>query len=705
MKVSNDRRPSFSALLAAVLCLPFWQSSTSLLTAASLSAGHIVVGAGAESIDCALEVDGTCQQKNPIKNEAAAEEATNPSVGAALECGVYMAPSTLGEATNMGMYAGRAFQKDDVIQSEIAIPLMFREWGSHKPGYMDGELWDRYIWEGSVADLDPVTDLNREDARAVFVPGIGCTINGIMDMNNLESTHGSIYDTVGLHRSKDAGAGAFCPYHFSNTTAVTDIPPGGELFATYGEAWIPSIPGAQITLEAQLVAAEEFLRDDYWPWIQARADKLSDDFKEKLWKITSKEFPLYSQTFTVLPQSSWAKVEEALKVEPPETSVVKKFIRTQSVRTLDWLNTHGYCQDHIRPAKSTIPQAGYGAFASRTLPQGTIVGYSPLIHMGEHGRDIYWIQYPEEADPIERKAKRRYDLILNYSFGHKNSTVLLAPYGGMVNYINHDKKRANVKVRWPHKELVAHKPWFLDKTPSQLRDTTEKIGLSFEYVALRDIPEGEEIFMDYGDEWEAAWNEHVQKWYPVPESIGYVHRSNWPEDYIRTVEEEPYPDNLVTICMESFVPMDDGSNDWFKPLVETSYRVYCRALKRTKKSESEDEENEESESESSYVYQVELDLNVDGKETKVVVDGVPDTGIFLVDRAYSQDWHLPNVFRHEIMIPDDVMPPAWLNGPPPPPREDDDGVIETQYPVTPGGGDDSVDDADSDDDDSDDSED
>ena len=34
------------------------------------------------------------------------------------------------------------------------------------------------------------------------------------------------------------------------------------------------------------------------------------------------------------------------------------------------------------------------------------------------------------------------------------------------------------------------------------------------------------------------------------------------------------------------------------------------------------------------------------------------------DKAFSQDWHLPHAFRHEIMIPDDVMPRSWLNGPP-----------------------------------------
>ena len=75
----------------------------------------------------------------------------------------------------------------------------------------------------------------------------------------------------------------------------------------------------------------------------------------------------------------------------------------------------------------------------------------------------------------------------------------------MVNYINHksanDGDGPNVRIQWPTEELIAHKPEWLQKDINFLRDTIDKIGLSFDYVALRDIKEGEEIFMDYGDEW------------------------------------------------------------------------------------------------------------------------------------------------------------------------------------------------------------
>jgi hypothetical protein len=71
----------------------------------------------------------------------AAEECTIEADGSSTcieqpVCGVYMAPSTLGEETNMGIYTGHTLRKNDSVNfPEIAIPLQFREWGEHKEGY------------------------------------------------------------------------------------------------------------------------------------------------------------------------------------------------------------------------------------------------------------------------------------------------------------------------------------------------------------------------------------------------------------------------------------------------------------------------------------------------------------------------------------------------------------------------------------------
>ena len=53
------------------------------------------------------------------------------------------------------------------------------------------------------------------------------------------------------------------------------------------------------------------------------------------------------------------------------------------------------------------------------------------------------------------------DIVLNYSFGHNDSALLLTPYGATVNYTNHSKERTNVRVQWTMEDLKAHKPdWY-----------------------------------------------------------------------------------------------------------------------------------------------------------------------------------------------------------------------------------------------------
>ena len=286
------------------------------------------------------------------------------------------------------------------------------------------------------------------------------------------------------------------------------------------------------------------------------------------------------------------------------------------------------------------------------------------MHVGVHGRDIWTV---DVGNPdVEGQSWKQLDLILNYSFGHRNSTILLTPYGAMVNYINHGGQgKANVRLRWPDKELIAHKSVFLQRTPEQLADTLEKIGLSFEYVAIRDIEQGEEVFLDYGPEWERAWEDHVQQWKPVPGAETYVHSSDWTEKTFRTLDEQatnPYPLNLHTMCHESYTSASDGSYQWVDVLRPLPYRVYCDVLER----HATGSENNNDDL-TSPVHHYTVRLTLEGGEL-VIVHNVPEQSMFLYDRAFSADWNLPNAFRHEIAIPDDIMPPAWMNGPPPQPN-------------------------------------
>ena len=567
------------------------------------------------------------------------------------KCTVYMAPSTIGNPdSNLGIYTAIDLAANETIRfPEIVIPLLWREWGRHGIGTTvsngqpthDGKIWDRYIWEGTVVNMETYQDNHRSQSRAVFIPGVGCTVNSLLDMKNIQSAHGSIYDTAGIHRASSPGAGAFTPYHHSTTTTLMDIPAGAELLAGYGDYWIPQISReVPVTLNPVLDRAQDFVSNAFEPFLE-KHPHMSPKLQNGLWNLT-RNFALYGQAFTVLPQEMPSFSEK---------SSVRSSIRRQHKHSVEWLEEHGYCQDHMYPQRSTLPHAGYGAFASRKLPKGTIVGYAPLIHTGIHGWKLYTIEYNHDPKPKDQTTESKYskpDLIINYSFGHPNTTVLLTPYGAMVNYINHSPDAANVRVQWPKQDLVAHKHEFLQRDPNQLRDTIEKIGLSFEYVATRDIERGEEILMNYGKEWQEAWEEHRRSWKPPPEADKYIHSQNFQQDYFRTAKEQetdPYPPNLVTMCQESYRARDDGSYYWLPPLRPLPDRIHCTVIHRSKAMDD------------TYRYVVAIKR---GKE-HIFVQDVQEAGIFLYDRSFSTDWHLENAFRHPIGIPDDILPEKWKN--------------------------------------------
>jgi hypothetical protein len=380
------------------------------------------------TMECDVANDGSSatfglnsdDQGDPNPNVANDGSCINPDTVPVVDCNVYMAPSTLGDTTNLGIYTAKDLKPAEIVNwPEIAIPLLFRSWQDHPP-YSDGDgkLWDRYIWEGDVANIESYDDTDLSKNKAVFVPGVGCTVNSQMDMSNIHSTHGSVYDTAGVRRD-EPGSGAFSPYHSAVTSAMGSVEAGSELFASYGESWIPWIEGAQVTFNEYLDQADEFL-DEYMEWLQTARTKhtVTPQVEEALWKLT-KDFPIPARVFSVLPRTDWKTVEQALVQKT--ASVHREFIRNQGKHTLEWLQEHGKCQDHLRPGTSSIPQAGRGAFAARNLPKGTVVGYAPLIHIGEKAMDLWNIKYPAGYNQT--------DLVINYSFGHSKSSLLLTPYG------------------------------------------------------------------------------------------------------------------------------------------------------------------------------------------------------------------------------------------------------------------------------------
>jgi len=677
---------------------------TALLSSSSAEEENTVCPAGSSSA-----ADGTCTDHDVVN------------------CGVYMAPSTVGDHSNLGIYTAKPMKDGDIVPyPEIIIPLLWRIFGDHPAkSFTDGELWDRYIWEQQVGGIEAFEDLDRSKEKvACFIPGVGCTVNSMLELGNIESANGSEFDEV-VNRSSP-GAGAFTPYHSSPTTINSPdgfehgVEAGQELFATYGDEWIPYIPDVAVTFHRNFAKADE-LMGEFEDWIlehegrdsESTESEVSDELLDDMWKMMV-DFPHHGsekwEVLSVLPKE-WnrERLKELKHVKnqqnllededygedydedydkevsssplPNPSSTSTRYWADRGKISLEFLKENGKCQDHIRPDISKIPHAGRGAFATRNLPKGTIVGYAPLVHVAFRGEELFQVTYNGESEHGMERSEHRYeedidvgveeeemysenrftkqDLVVNYSFGHSNSTLHLTPYGAMVNYINHksanDGNGPNVRVQWPTKELVAHKPDWISKDIEFLRDSINKIGLSFDYVALRDIQEGEEVTMDYGDEWDKAWKEHAANWVPPEDTEGYIHSSNFDTDYLRTpdeVEEEPYPWNLHTLCTDYYTkdfPSPHGDSYIYESSVvndENKYRFPCEVLERFPE-------------EDSYVYTVELQLS--DTET-IIARGFPndENGVELYDKAYSQMWHMKEAFRNKMYIPDDIFPESWM---------------------------------------------
>ena len=546
-----------------------------------------------------------------------------------LECGIYMAPSTLGNASNLGIFTAMPLEKGTIVNyPELVIPLGFREWGINPPiAQGDGEVWDRYLWDGDVGGIEAFDTYNHNDKKSIFVPGVGCTVNSLLDLHNVESTRGSDYDAMVARGHPSAGS--FSPYHNSVTVTTTDVPAGAELLADYGETWIPFLPNIPVFQNTYLDGANELLeRFDEWSHDMVTKygrDSITDELLDRIYDMT-KNFPYPSKLFSVLPPKR------------PDTIDTREYWRSHYQVDVSWLQKHGKCQDHMRPGPSTIPYAGRGAFATRFLPMGTVVGYAPLIHVA--------FAFDAMTQVKDGSNGTHPDLIWNYSFGHRNSTLTLTPYGGMVNYINHDSNQPNVRVNWPTDELTAHKPEWLQKDLNFVRHSVAGVGLSFDYVAIKDIEEGDEILMDYGDDWQAAWDAHVKSWTPPIDEHTYMHSSKYHVTRLKTPaerREDPYPSNVETICPQSFHRKD--TKYVFVPVLRDWKKyVPCEVLSRTHGGK----------------YTVRLSP-LDGSDRITVYDVPYPEGIRLVDRAYSQDWHLPTSFRYKIQIPDDLFPDIWKN--------------------------------------------
>lgn len=145
-------------------------------------------------------------------------------------------------------------------------------------------------------------------------------------------------------------------------------------------------------------------------------------------------------------------------------------------------------------------------------------------------------------------------LVLNYCYGHKDSSLLLFSYSPVVNFINHNRNPNNVnsRIQW---SKISNKSKAWTHKPVNKLLLQQDAKLMMEFIALRNIRKGEEIYIEYGIEWQQAWDNHVRHWKSLRNNndINYVSvdRINSVEAFLRTEMEQrqnPYSENLFMKC-------------------------------------------------------------------------------------------------------------------------------------------------------------
>ena len=618
----------------------------------------------------------TSEEAVPTHNNNAQPAKKNPYVdGWPEQCSLYLAPSTIPNS-GLGMYTAVDLdQGDNIGPADIIVPVINIEWhndntykGWDSPESRTNEfhfLYENYFWTASSVDM-----MHEAERVHVMSHGFGALANSLPGLVNLDEGMPD-YNGGGLHRVKDPGAGAFTPYHNRQATALEPVPAGGELFADYGHLWFTSrtddigyIPLSEDFDEADalLKKFEAFASAPGWGDI---SQETKNDFLGLI-----RSFSDESRILNALP-SSTADLDLAISKGTRELK--------REIKSPEWLKENGKCMDNLRPLPSTISQAGRGAFATRFLAEGSLVVTAPLIQV-PRARDVFrqyaynltasgeWIRDPERP--------AGYQLMMNYCFGHPDSTMMFSPYGPSVSFVNHDRERANVRLEWSDPD---HE--WLSRSVDQM-ESTYNAQLSFDLIATRDIEAGEEVFLDYGVEWQAAWDEYVEGWSAPAGSEHFIDAEaiNVMEDdeILRTKTEQeidPYPENVRTVCR-----CDANRYGWDgedqKPGAKqitwsaafSNARLHpCSIISRRKAGAGSD----------GFLYTVHIHPVQDStlgywgqagyrqgglpKGQSLIVRLVPRDAIEFQSRRYQSDFHLANAFRHEIVVPDELFPKSWRN--------------------------------------------
>lgn len=614
------------------------------------------------------------------------------------QCTLYMAPSSsLGPDVDeynqrLSMYAGVHFKPGQIIgRPEIAIPLIHLDEhngfssssnnnNNNRPEFF--ETVENFAWNSATVSAQyEATDPN---SLVICIPGVGAlgnqhptlVYNADWDPNaNIERT--SITTQT---QERNPGRGSTSHYYDMTLMAQDEIPVGMEILVNdLGLEQDSSLHTMEDFAHADksLKQINEFMKK-HDSTLSSNRSFFGSNKKQKIYEFLLKDV-LHEEENDLFPDN----------VEDIHDS--GSFLQTypELQKSISWLEENGQCIDGIYVKESTTVPGQYGAFATRSFKKGDVVAPSPLMMIPEKSYlDIYKLYFLNKRIDKSQSVLSQ-QLIMNYSFGHSESSLLFYPYGVNVNYINHQSSRGgkegeNVKLVWTKAKY--HQSEFLEYTPDNLRvrdDDDVIFRLGMDIVAMRDIEADEEIFLDYGVEWETKWNDHVQNWNDDDDEdkpmkaleLNSMMKESSPDyayfytsgenDKIDSEGKKLIPDKILTSCYLTWEELEDDdeilldtkkptNQDWFKfnkNTIKAGYNLFqCTII---------DRHELESDHETKKEYEYTVSIPHDGGRKVGFVFNVPQSFIKYIDEPYTSHIHSIEGFRHYIGIPDDIFPQTW----------------------------------------------
>jgi hypothetical protein len=560
---------------------------------------------------------------------------------------------TLGVFSAARIPAGELVGFPDVVVPLVDLPVQNTD-----------DLWKQ--WESLVWNPLDAGGLNEGmDVKAAAL-GLGSLIRGNLVRPNVLLLQ-SDFDSTDLDRSKDPGAGAFSYYNGAGIIATWDINVGDELFFPHHTSHWNLDPDDKSLLDE--MAEDEKVQE----LLSLLQDSVEGQIKSKA--------QVRATLLSMLKSSSFIDSRALREVLPPAV-LAESYLFVK--KTPAWLEEHGMCLDRIRQGRSKVTQAGHGAYATRAVKEDSVIASTPLMHIQDK-------QVLHMAGS-EHNHHTAWQLLLNYCFGHEQSSQLFCPIGPTVALINHSPT-PNAALRWSTDATNLHRNEWLNLTADQLGEKME-LGLVLEYFPLRDIAAGEEITINYGAEWQEAWEEHVSTWESTISDSLYFSAADLnviDPEVIRTFREQqdnPYPQSVHTSCYYEHRSYEPGALDTsgeyaasgtvmkkrWEPLdsnmPEYMYLRPCRILERYPERHNlfadPDDPEEIAFQANGFAYTVQVlnfdqmhdDQRVDPLETLIVHD-LPREAVTFSDFMYTSDMHLQKAFRHEMRMDDALFPSKW----------------------------------------------